>query len=276
VHDFADLVLLAEKELQREPLEGYSAVVVDEAQDLSCAMVRMLWSIGGNGPDAFTLIGDGQQTIYPGGYTLAEAGISLAGRGVVLDVNYRNTVEILEAAGSVVASDQYVDIEDAAAMRYEAAQPVSRHGRRPDQVAFRTRGEHDSALVEHVKAVTRSIEVGLGDVGVLCTNNGDAKKVAALLAAAGIPSVELTEYDGRRTDRVKVGTIQRSKGLEFKQVLLPWTDAKLLEPTSARGAETAAAQLEKQERERRVLYVGMTRARDGLWVGSVTKLATSG
>src|SRR5690606_30240424 len=30
-HDFADLVLLAEKELAREPLAGYSAVVVDEA-----------------------------------------------------------------------------------------------------------------------------------------------------------------------------------------------------------------------------------------------------
>lgn len=35
------------------------------------------------GPDAFTLIGDGQQSIYPGGYSLSELGISLAGRGAM-------------------------------------------------------------------------------------------------------------------------------------------------------------------------------------------------
>src|SRR5690606_9626441 len=153
VHDFADLVLLAEQELARKPLEGYSAVVVDEAQDLSCAMVRMLWSIGGDGTDAFTLIGDGQQTIYPGGYTLAEAGLSVAGRGVILDTNYRNTAEILEAAATIVASDQYTDIEDAAVLRYEASRPVARRGERPIRAAFATRAEHDAALVSHVRAV---------------------------------------------------------------------------------------------------------------------------
>jgi superfamily I DNA/RNA helicase len=273
VHDFADLVLLAEQELARKPLEGYSAVVVDEAQDLSCAMVRMLWSIGGDGTDAFTLIGDGQQTIYPGGYTLAEAGLSVAGRGVILDINYRNTAEILEAAATIVASDQYTDIEDAAVLRYEASRPVARHGKRPTRGVFATRAEHDAALVSHVRAVITSIDTGLGDVGVLCTNNGDAKRAAILLEKAGIPTVDLLDYDGVPVDKVKVGTIQRAKGLEFKQVLLPWTPAALLTTFTAADAD-AASRAEKDERERRVLYVGMTRARDGLWVGSVQQRDT--
>lgn len=270
-HDFADLVLLAEQALADEPLDGYSAVIVDEAQDLSCAMVRMLWAIGGDGTDAFTLIGDGQQTIYPGGYTLAEAGISLSGRGVVLDVNYRNTAEILDAAATIVASDQYTDIEDAAVLRYEASQPVARHGRRPTRAAFENSTLHDIALIEQVRAVTASIDTGLGDVGVLCTNNGDVKRAARLLQNAGIPTIELTDYDGNSTDRVKVGTVQRAKGLEFKQVLLPWTPSTLLAPPNAGDAESSASRAEKEERERRILYVGMTRARDGLWVGSVTR-----
>ena len=75
VHDFADIILLAEQSLKKTPLEGYSAVVVDEAQDLSCAMIRMLHGIVGDRPDGLNLIGDGQQTIYPGGYTLVEANI---------------------------------------------------------------------------------------------------------------------------------------------------------------------------------------------------------
>ncbi len=86
-------------------------MIVDEAQDLSAAMVRMLHSLVGDAPDGLTLIGDGQQSIYPGGYTLAEAGVSLAGRGVVLDVNYRNTAQILAFASRMVDGDEFADIE---------------------------------------------------------------------------------------------------------------------------------------------------------------------
>ena len=57
----------------------------------------------GDRPDGLNLIGDGQQTIYPGGYTLSEANISIAGRGVIMTKNYRNTIEIADLALSLVA-----------------------------------------------------------------------------------------------------------------------------------------------------------------------------
>nr|WP_284254968.1 UvrD-helicase domain-containing protein [Pseudolysinimonas kribbensis] len=79
--DWDDLVLEAEASLQAEPLDRYDAVIVDEAQDLSCAMLRMLHLLVGDRPDGLLLVADGRQSIYPGGYTLAEAGISVAGRG---------------------------------------------------------------------------------------------------------------------------------------------------------------------------------------------------
>src|SRR5690606_21740773 len=115
IHDFNDLVLLAEAALSREPLTDYAAVIVDEAQDLSLSMVRMLHGLVGDGQDAFTLIGDGQQSIFPGGYVLSEAGISLSGRGVVLDLNYRNTVEIQEFANALIADSAFTDIDDSIA-----------------------------------------------------------------------------------------------------------------------------------------------------------------
>ena len=46
-------------------------------------MIRLLHRLVGDEPDAFNLIGDGQQSIYPGGYTLGELGISIAVRGEV-------------------------------------------------------------------------------------------------------------------------------------------------------------------------------------------------
>ncbi len=61
VHDWADQILLAERELEREPMtDRYMSVIVDEAQDLSSAMVRMLHRLVGTRDDGFLLVGDGQ------------------------------------------------------------------------------------------------------------------------------------------------------------------------------------------------------------------------
>jgi superfamily I DNA/RNA helicase len=268
IHDFADRILATERTLREQPLEGYSAVIVDEAQDLSCAMVRMLWSLVGDEPDAFTLIGDGQQTIYPGGYTLAEAGISLAGRGVVLDINYRNTAEILQAAARIVDGDEFTDIEGADQLG-DGIQRVSRHGTPPMFARFDTDAAHDEALVLRVRAVTREIGTGLGDVAVLCRTKAQAASATRALTAAGMPTVQLTDYHGVQVESVKIGTIKRAKGLEFKQVLLPRVNASLLTPSAVRDPDGSESLLERHERDRRELYVGMTRARDGVWIGSV-------
>ena len=96
----------------------------------------------------------------------------------------------------------------------------------------------------------------LGDVAILCNTTWEADAATKLLTAAGIPSLNLLEYTGVSVDAVKVGTIKRAKGLEFKSVLLPWT------PTS-RGQDEERAARDMRER-----YVAATRARDSLWVGS--------
>ena len=263
VNDFADLVLLAEAELRREPLQGlYSAVIVDEAQDLSCAMIRLLHSLVGDEPDGFTLIGDGQQSIYPGGYTLAEAGLSVAGRGVVLDINYRNTAQIVHFAQRLVAGDEYADIEGVLA-RGDVPSSVPRAGADPVVVRCANRRELEEAMVRRVRSVAREIGTGVGDVAVLCITRRAAMDATAALLSAGFPVVNLEEYSGVPIEAVKVGTIKRAKGLEFKQVLIP--DIR-------REHTVTQPPIDETERERwdltrRELYVAMTRARDGLWVG---------
>jgi superfamily I DNA/RNA helicase len=104
----------------------------------------------------------------------------------------------------------------------------------------------------------------LGDVGVLCETKAAVGRAERALGEAGIPCVSLEDYDGTLFDGVKVGTIKRAKGLEFKQVLLPE-----VRPASLGDAPppTDDVARERWELDRRELYVGMTRARDGLWVG---------
>lgn len=262
VNDFADLILLAEAELRREPLPGYSAVIVDEAQDLSAAMVRMLYSLVGDRPDGFTLIGDGQQSIYPGGYTLAEVGISVQNRGVVLDVNYRNTVEIVDFARRLVDGDEYADIEGSLA-RGDVPSSVPRSGPKPEIFRGSTWASINAAMVDRIRSVTREIGTGTGDVAVLCATKRRATNAAAALTAAGLPTISLEDYTGAAVDAIKVGTIKRAKGLEFKQVLIPDVSAEQTTSTPP----TDDAEHERWDLSRRELYVAMTRARDGLWVG---------
>jgi hypothetical protein len=264
--DWEDLILLAKDSLLARPLEDFSAVIVDEAQDLSCAMVSMLHSLVGDRPDGLTLIGDGQQTIYPGGYTLAEVGINLAGRGVVLDVNHRNTREILSFAKELVAQDQYVDIEGVDGSG-DAVSDVTRTGPAPTIARFSSAALHDAAVLARVSASLSLVGTGLGDIGVLTRTNAQADRFAALLKAAGLRVVSLKNYDGIPVDAIKVGTIKRAKGLEFKQVLLPSVQASMLEAPSGSVNDLGATERERWELDRRELYVGMTRARDGLWVG---------
>ena len=263
VHDFADLVLLAEAELRRKPLQGvYSAVIVDEAQDLSCAMIRLLHSLVGDEPDGLTLIGDGQQSIYPGGYTLAEAGLSVAGRGVVLDINYRNTAQIVNFAQRLVAGDEYADIEGVLA-RGDIPSSVPRAGADPVISHCASQRELNETMANRVRSVMKDIGTRFGDVAVLCITRRSAMDATAALRAAGFPVMNLEEYSGVPIDAIKVGTIKRAKGLEFKQVLIP----DVRPEHTVTQPPTEDTERERWDLTRRELYVAMTRARDGLWVG---------
>jgi hypothetical protein len=267
-HDEADIILMAVQSLRDEPLDRYGAVIVDEAQDLSSAMVGMLHSLVGDKPDGLTLIGDYKQSIYPGGYTLAEVGISLAGRGVVLGTNYRNTGEILRFAETLLADDDFVDIEGTHRSAVDDV-VVARSGPAPLLVRFSNRAAHDIEIPRRIRSLVADSGVSYGDIGILALTTFGVRAAIASLQKANIPVLELTHYDGKPVDAVKVGTIKRAKGLQFSQVLLVQVPSNLLpgEHDLIEPEEGAAA--EHTELQKRELYVAMTRARDGLWIGTI-------
>ena len=267
-HDEADIILLAEETLRKYPLERYGAVIVDEAQDLSSAMIRMLHNLVGNKPDGLTLIADGQQTIYPGGYTLGEVGISLAGRGVVLGTNHRNTSEILSFAESVIAGDEFTDIEGIAAHKDDVVE-IARSGPAPLVIRFSNRQAHDVELPRRVRELVGTGQTSYGDIGILALTTFAVRAAITSLQKANIPVMELTHYDGRPSDSVKVGTVKRAKGLEFGQVLLAQVPSHLLPGENEIVPSEEGAAAEHTELQKRELYVAMTRARDGLWIGTI-------
>ena len=267
VVDEQDVVLEAEAALRREPIDRYRAVIVDEAQDLSCVAIRLLHSLVGDLPDGLTLVGDGQQTLSASGATLAEAGVSIDGRSARLTTNHRSTVEITEFAHLLVRGDEHTDLEGALTVADTA--DTRRHGPRPVHTVFPSRAVHDRSLVERVRRiVAERADSGaaprLGDVGVLALHSWHAEEAAAALEAAGIPTIDLADDVGAEIDAVRVGTIRRAKGRDFAEVLVVRTPPYLVQAMPPTLDDAAR---ERTIRQRRELFVALTRARDGLWIG---------
>ncbi len=267
VVDFADVILRGLHHARRldEPL--YSAVIVDEAQDITMAGLLFLRALVNaphpdkDRPNGIVILGDGAQRIYPGGYTLRQAGIEVRGRTTVLSVNYRNTDEILNAAMAVAGNSQVQDIGEVFRRGDESA-GTSRSG--PLPLLVQASGL-DSQLDEIVRRISEIIrtdkDIGPGDIAVLVPMNYQVKKVCGRIRRTRLGVQQLDKYDGRPNDLVKVGTFHRGKGLEFKVVFLPdLTKGRF--PRKPRRNVTVEEAAEERELQTSQLFVAMTRARD--------------
>ncbi|HEY6796409.1 MAG TPA: UvrD-helicase domain-containing protein [Kineosporiaceae bacterium] len=262
--DWDDVLLEALAALESGAVAGpWDSVIADEVQDLSCTAIRLLHRLGGDRPDGLLLVGDGQQAIFPGGYTLAEAGVSVIGRSTVLDVNYRNSEVILRHALALVGADPFDDL-DAGPVDGSRTVRAARPGGTVVHAEADDPTSQTFALLAHLKRLHAHC-VRYGDVAVLVLTNGAARRWRDRLAAGGVPVMLLADYDGRSADAVKVGTFDRAKALEFAHVLIPDSDAV---PGPRRHYESDDAYAERRDLERTRLFVGCTRARDGLWLGT--------
>lgn len=269
--DWADLILQARDEVRAHPVTDYSAVIVDEVQDLSVVGLQLLHSLVGDTRDGLLLVGDGQQSIYTGSFTATEAGLSLTGRAAILRRNYRNGGNILRRALEVVAQDEFADLEQRLAPGTRDVDVIRPGG----QVTELSAADEDSAVAALNSAVSDLIENGTrpGDLAVLCGTNERALTWARRLRTAGIQAMSLTDYDGLPINHIKVGTYHRAKGLEFAHVFIPDLHQT---PRPRAAGETEDAFQERCELEHRQLFVAMTRARDGLWLCRIDTAATSG
>jgi hypothetical protein len=259
LYDFADLLLLALDSVRRDPATGrYSAVIVDEAQDITLTGLRLVHSLVGNKPNGLLLIGDSMQSVYPGGYRLADAGIQIRGaRSLVLRHNYRNGRAILEAAAQLIAASQIEDI-DGGQVATEQVVATDTDGTVTRFVAT-SKADMDSALIRELRALADPAAAA-----VLCADNYSVERYERLLVGNGLPVHNLELYDAIPLAAIKTGTFARSKGLEFKHVFLPNFDRAIREATTGGLADSDRLHHAKSE-----LYVAMLRARDTLWLGSV-------
>ena len=242
----------------------WDGVVVDEVQDLAPAALRFLSALAAKEPGSFLLVGDGGQRIYRSGASLRSAGIEVRGRSRVLKLNYRNTRQI-QAASELLLREGADDLDEGTDDRKGTLSPLG--GPEPAFLGFQSR----PTMYEHVIAeVQKLLKHGLApkEIAVFARSNDLVSAAARALDAAKIASNPLEkDTDLSKVTGVNVGTMHRAKGLEFKAVFVLGVEDSVVPPASLVAKTKEPADLEALlVRERNLLYVALTRARDEAFV----------
>jgi superfamily I DNA/RNA helicase len=240
-------------------------VVIDEAQDLTAMQVRtaqrMMKGGSGNEVRSIFLVGDVSQTLYSRGFSWKQAGLQVQGRSFSLRRNFRNTRQIAETAAALNSYNRLMRLSD----DYVDPQFTQRQGPWPIVIRCDFTDREMRSVGGKILDLAGDNRFRLADFAVLCPTVQLCEAVSRHLTHMEIPNVTKgdEEFDILE-ERVKVLTIHSAKGLEFPVVfILGLHEGKLPQPQRAMDDEEADLAL---ERDRTLLYVGMTRAAEALYL----------
>ena len=253
-------------------------VLVDEAQDLTPAHLQLLRALVEPGPDDLFLAEDSHQRIYGKKITLSHYGIQVRGRSRRLTRNYRTTRQNLDVAFGILDPGTYEDMEgQAEEHRYvsprSGPEPLLLHAAdRADEL-----GKAAELLRVWLEQDRDSEDSAPETIAILVRDRYQRDAVVNGLAQHGV-EVRAVDREAAGRGRPVVMTMHRAKGLEFRKVLLFDVSRNAI-PRSLRNQQYSEADRDDALlRERSLLYVAATRARDQLaisWSGEASPLITS-
>ncbi|MFF2371645.1 3'-5' exonuclease [Agromyces sp. NPDC058110] len=246
-------------------------VLVDEGQDLSPAHWQFLRALAAPGEDDLFIAEDTHQRIYGQHVVLARYGIRIVGRSRRLTLNYRTTEQNLKYALGVLDGGEYSDSENEG--EGTGGYRSARRGPTPSSFA----GADDDAQVQHIaELITSWIDEGVEPAGiaVLARTNDRAAAARDGLNRHGIVlnHIKSAQRDG---DRPVALTMHTAKGMEFNRVVLFDVSDGVMPAAHALQKLPPEEHEDALLRERSLLYVAASRARDVLvvtWKGEPSPL----
>ena len=247
--------------------QRYRAVIVDEAQDLGTPEMRFLLALLGQQRDnALLLLGDTRQQIYARGSSVRLLNIPIERRHRKLRLNYRTTEQIRSAASDVLTSStaltgELLGADDSISLL---------RGPTPRVRVYTRQAEEEEEILTRLRGVLAS-GMAPEEILLVARTNSLLDHYASLLQAAGLAHFRI---DGKspRGAGIQLATMHRAKGLEFRAVFIVGCSTEIL-PQPYKGDDDEVARTEHLGRERRLLYVAMTRARELLWISASGKLS---
>lgn len=278
--DFNDILLMVCHLLEDPELEQAAAAIrgrigwltVDEYQDVSPLQHRLmrLWMGDGRNREV-CVVGDAAQTIYSfagaTSYYLRSFGEEFGplAADVTLNVDYRSTASVVRYANRVLAASP----ERAGYIKLRSGRDQG-PGVRVTTLRYPSDWDEARGAAARLRAMVRK-GAKPSDCAVLTRLNAQQGLVAAALKELGFSyrirtdagwqsqslSVESLRTDGLDAGAVTISTIHAAKGLEFGHVCIVGCSEGLLPFGSPAPGDLL-------EEERRLMYVGVTRAEDTL------------
>ena len=282
VTSFDEQLALAAAWLDHEAALGiprpFRHVLVDEAQDLTPAHLQLLRALVEPGPDDLFLAEDSHQRIYGKKITLSHYGIQVRGRSRRLTRNYRTTRQNLDVAFGILDPGTYEDMEGQAEEHHYVS---PRSGPEPLLLHATDRADELSKAAELLTVWLEqdrdSEDSAPESIAILVRDRYQRDAVVNGLAQHGI-EVRAVDREAAGRGRPVVMTMHRAKGLEFRKVLLFDVSINAI-PRPLRDQQYSDADRDDALlRERSLLYVAATRARDQLaisWNGEASPLITA-
>ncbi len=249
---------------------GFSHVVVDEAQDLSVADLRMFASISGAGRDSLFFAGDLGQRIFQEPFSWKKLGIDVRGRSRTLTVNYRTSHQIRARVDRLLPSvlRDVDDIEDA------RSGTVSVFNGPSPRICVHASAQAEATACREVLTAWLEEQIQPEEIGIFCRDESQVSGIQKIVQATGLKSNSLLrsgEPDfSFAQNQVAIGTMHLAKGLEFRAVAIIGCNDAMLPLESRLELARDVNELNSMiETERHLLYVSATRARERLFISAV-------
>ncbi len=188
--DFEDMLvmtyeLLSQREDIRRACENrYQYILVDEFQDINRMQYEIIQLIAGERAN-LTIVGDDDQSIYRFRGAKPEIMLGFAKdypkvKKVLLDINFRSTTQIIEAAGKLIAHNKE---------RFEKQITAARGNGRPvDVIRFKNVYQEVKSIIDDI---TDYVKTGhsLDDIAILYRTNLQPRLMTEMLMQYNIPFV---------------------------------------------------------------------------------------
>ncbi|WP_231568570.1 3'-5' exonuclease [Rhodococcus sp. MEB064] len=272
--DFEEKAALAAEVVTPVTRGPVDHVIVDEAQDLTPSRFQLLRALAPLGPDDLFFAEDAHQRIYGQKIVLKQLGINIVGRSRRLTLNYRTTQQNLHYALSVLTGDDFVGLEGDSedSVGYRSA----RTGPTPSTVQAANLSDLYDKVAEQVLAWGGG---QTASIGLLAPANKEASALPRALGERGVTASFVDNTSKSSSGGVQAMTMYRAKGMEFANVILVGVSANAMPRDYIIAQLPEGDRGDALQRERSLVYVAATRARDQLsvmWVGERSALVPSG
>ena len=255
-----------ERHLVKARHTPFEYCVIDEAQDVGVAELRLLSVLGGDRPNSLFFAGDLGQRIFQTPFSWRSLGVDVRGRSQILRVNYRTSHQIRRQADRLLPST----LADVDGVTEQRGGTISAFNGPEPLVRVLASAEEESARITEWLRARQSEGYEPQEIGVFVRSDAELERAIKGTEDAGLSAVHLSTHPGGVSGSVAVGTMHLAKGLEFRAVVVAACDDEVL-PLQSR-IENIADEADLEEvynTERHLLYVACTRARDRLLVTGV-------